>query len=431
MACGAALTMLTSCQRESEAAAAGDYPRKPVKVIVPFATGGGSDTFARLVQKTIRDEGLLPHPLVILNVPGAGGTIGSRRVKDALADGYTILNLHEGIFSAKHSGQAPYGPEAFTPIAGTGKSAMVLCVAEDSPYRDLRDLLRGAAERPDGILFGMAPGTPSHFTGLKLEKAVDGARFRYVASGGGAKRLHDLIGGHIEVSPFSLAEYAGFRSEGLRALACFDEARHPDAPEIPTAREQGYPLVLTNVQYWWAPKGTPPEVVGRLAEAFEAAMRSDTLADTLRGMQVDPIVLRDDELAADLRTRESEYEGVALVNYRNLPPVSLAVGLAVALLGIGAVVQWARGRTAPVAPADPPAPRRGPLLTLFVLAIYILGLQRAGLPFAWATLIFVPALGALAGARSPRHLLSLLLLGGVLGGGCVLLFTRVLVTDLP
>ncbi|MGY8659665.1 MAG: tripartite tricarboxylate transporter substrate-binding protein, partial [Verrucomicrobiales bacterium] len=85
---------LTSCDEGGDRpdSGRGDFPRKPIKVVVPFGPGGDSDTFARIMQKTIRDHELLPEPLVILNVPGAGGTIGSRRVRDAAPDGYTILN---------------------------------------------------------------------------------------------------------------------------------------------------------------------------------------------------------------------------------------------------------------------------------------------------------------------------------------------------
>ena len=84
----------------------GSYPARPIKVVVPFAAGGGSDTFARIIKRSIDDQGLLDQPLVILNVDGAGGTIGSRRVKNAPDDGYTLLNVHEALITAKYSGNA-------------------------------------------------------------------------------------------------------------------------------------------------------------------------------------------------------------------------------------------------------------------------------------------------------------------------------------
>lgn len=139
--------------RQSEDSMDAVYPQRPIKVIVPFSAGGGSDTFARIIQRAIEDQELLPEPLVIVNVPGAGGTIGSRRVKDARPDGYTLLLLHDGIMTAQHSGQAAYGPEAFEPVAGTGDVGLVIAVTDDSPYQSLEHLMRVVVDEPDTILF--------------------------------------------------------------------------------------------------------------------------------------------------------------------------------------------------------------------------------------------------------------------------------------
>ena len=113
------------------------FPDKPIRVIVPFSAGGGSDTFVRLIQKAVEEEALLPQPLVVINVPGAGGTIGSRKLKVEEPDGYTIMCLHEAILTAKYAGNADYGPEAFEAIAGTGEIGILLAAAEDSPYENL------------------------------------------------------------------------------------------------------------------------------------------------------------------------------------------------------------------------------------------------------------------------------------------------------
>ena len=137
------------------------YPDGPLKLIVPFAPGGGSDTIARIIQKAIRDEKLSPVPLVIVNVPGAGGTIGSRQVRDAKADGQTLLLLHDGIFTAKYSGKVSFGAEAFNPVA-MGRGGMVLAVKSDSRFSDLLSLLGEAASNPDSITYSTNLGAPSH-----------------------------------------------------------------------------------------------------------------------------------------------------------------------------------------------------------------------------------------------------------------------------
>ena len=242
-----------------------------MKVVVPFGAGGGSDTFGRIIQNAIRENKLLPQPFVIVNVPGAGGTIGSRRVKNTRPDGYTIMLLHEGILTAKHSGQAPFGPEAFTPIIGTGDATQVIAVATDSEFNDLNTLMDATVERPAELVFSANIGAPSHFAGLMLQDRREGAEFRYTQNGGGAKRLAAILGGHVDVSAFSIAEYVQFRDSGVKALALLGSERHPDLPELPTAGEQGFDVISQNMQFWWAPIGTPAERIEVLADAIEAA----------------------------------------------------------------------------------------------------------------------------------------------------------------
>ena len=204
---------------------------------------------------------------MIINVPGAGGTIGSRRVKNARPDGYTLLLLHEGILTAKHSGASAYGPEAFSPIAGTGDATQVVAVSGDSSIRDLTALMKTATEMPDTIIFSANIGAPSHFAGLMLESESPGSKFRYTQNGGGAKRFAALQGGHVDVSSFSVAEYVQFQQDGMRALAILGEKRHSDLPDLPTAGEQGFDVISQNMQFWWAPLGTPKERIGKIADA--------------------------------------------------------------------------------------------------------------------------------------------------------------------
>ncbi len=129
------------------------WPSRPIKVIVPFAAGGGSDTFARQLIRIIASEKFLDQPMVVINVGGAGGTIGSRRVRNARPDGYTMLMLHEGLLTAHHAGRAPYGHEAFEAVAGTGRIDIIMAVKEDSPITDLKQLMDDSAANPKSLSF--------------------------------------------------------------------------------------------------------------------------------------------------------------------------------------------------------------------------------------------------------------------------------------
>ncbi len=428
LACVAAIAacVFPSC-RDDGPSGAGEFPRKPIKVIVPFPAGGGSDTFTRIMQKAIRENELLPQPIVVINVPGAGGSVGSRRVRDAQPDGYTILNLHEGMLSSKYSGRTAYGPEAFRPIAATGRSGLVICVRNDSPFQSLAELMEAAVKTPEGVRFGMAPGTPTHFTGRKLELAAEGARFRMVASGGGSKRFNDLLGRHIDATPFSVAEFIKFAPGGIRALAYLGRERHSAFPDLPTARESGFEVSMTHIQYWWAPKSTPNPAIERLAEALKAALETEFVREKLAELKTEPLFLAGGELEDHLAARESEFRDAALVQYDDVPdPVAPVTVLAV-LLAVAAIFKSRGG-----------SPQRSTAtawryfaMTAGILALYVLAMQVAGLSFATATVLFIPLMGIAAGVRSLRNVALLTAAGALLAWGCVLVFTEVLVVDLP
>lgn len=134
----------------SESAETG-YPERPIHIVVPYDAGGGSDTFVRILQKGISEDQLLDQPLVIINQPGGSGTIGSREVKNADPDGYKILCHHNAIITAKLAETVDYGPEAFEPIAMTGEMSMVILVRDDSPIKNIVDLLQTAKDKPSTV----------------------------------------------------------------------------------------------------------------------------------------------------------------------------------------------------------------------------------------------------------------------------------------
>ena len=253
-----------------------DYPRKPIEIVVPFKAGGGSDVLVRMFQKVINKNEILPVPLVVVNRPGASATDGSRFVKDAEPDGYTMLNLHDAIIISKHFGKVDYGPEAFEPIAATLWSGTVIVVRDDSPYNNLEDLIQDAKKRPKEIIYGCALGTPTHVSGLLLEKEA-GVKFNLIQSGGGAARLEQLMGKHIQATSYAVSEYLSFKSQGLKALAFLGDERHDALPDLPTAKEFGVNASFNVMQYWWFPKGTDKTKVKVITDAFKKALEYEEL----------------------------------------------------------------------------------------------------------------------------------------------------------
>lgn len=421
-----------------------DYPARPVKVVVPFGAGGGSDTFGRIIQKAIEDEGLLAQKLVIINVPGAGGTIGSRRVKNARPDGYTLLLLHEGMMTAKFGGQAAYGPEAFTAIAGSGDATQVIVVDESSPYKTLADLMDDSAKRPEEIVFAANIGAPSQFAGLMLEREKPGAKFLYTPTGGGSKRFHALKGGHVDVSAFSISEYVQFRSSGLRAISLLGAQRHPEVTEVPTAREQGFDVISQNMQFWWAPKGTDPGHVEVIADAIEKAMNTDFVRQKLSQMRIDPRFVKGSELEAEIELRSERISSVSSRDIAHVPNVPMFALWSTLALGVLTVFAGRRrkieGGTSGAATAvTDKVPDRWMAFQVGALTIvFVACLAATSIGFRPLTFVFVLATGAVVALRPGKErtsarstFISLGILALIMSFGVHFLFTRVLVVDLP
>ena len=299
----------------------GDYPSKPITVIVPFAAGGGSDVFVRIFQNAIRKNDLCPQPIVIKNIAGAGGTIGSRTARNAKPDGHTILCLHDGIYTAEHYGNADWGPDDFEPIAATGRSGVVVAVEEDSPYSTLHELMEDARGRPYQLVYGTNLGAPNHYSALFLQNGKSGAKFRFTQTGGGAKRLAQLKGGHIDLTGFSIAEYQQFKDAGIKALASLGEQRESSFPNLTTALEQDVQATHDLVQFWWAPKDTPPDRIAYLQNMLSQAMGTKEIKESFENLHMDPVIQVGQDLLVTITDRSQKLEGITIEKPTALPPL--------------------------------------------------------------------------------------------------------------
>lgn len=451
-ACTIALLLWQHVQSQRQPGSGVDYPKHPIEIVVPFAAGGGSDVFARIMERAINENELLPQPVFITNLPGGSGTIGSRHVKDAKPDGYKILCLHEGIITSWKSGTVPFGPDAFAAIAQTGNIAEVVVVRAESRWQNLDDLLTEAREQPGSLRFGTNIGAPSHFAGLVLEKASPGVRFNYVQSGGGQKRYTLLIGGHIELGVFSLAEFINFQGDEqttpahrLKALAVFSKERHPALPDVPSVSELGVDAASGNAQYWWAPQATPHARVERLAQAFEAAIQDPNVQTQLANLRIDPTFRTDAALDAYLDARIQSISSVAVEQRQDLPDFALITIVIVVALAATIATKEAFGRIAnrPSHDATVPQPnthaaisRVAAIGTLAILTTYVVTLQL-GLGYAVATCGFVILVGAfiLRGSSTravrTRWVIHLVEIGCITALGTQWVFSSLLSVPLP
>lgn len=409
-----------------------DYPRKPIRVVVPFQPGGGSDTFVRIVQKAINDNELMPQPLVVVNKPGGGTSIGSGFVKNARPDGYTILCLHEALMVAKSTGQSPNGPDDFEPVAATGEFGIVLLVSEDSSYQSLGDLMQAAKEQPGTVKFGTNLNTPAHFAAIMLEKTIPGAAFRFVATGGGAHRLASVMGGHLDVIILSVGEYLRFHQHGLKAIAYLGQERLEAIPDIPTGEELGFPVYGGNLHYWWFPKGTDAAMVNYFAEILGMVMQTDYLAERTRELQILPRIILGQELANRIRNRMKAYGLIKPENRIELPDFERWTLLFVLVFSAALLVKYRFFRK-PVMQETGEEGLRYDLAfgTLAMTVAYVLLMGLNLLSFVWATITYILIVGLFLRQFKIRKCRSVLEVALLMSFGLHFVFTQLFSIDLP
>jgi putative tricarboxylic transport membrane protein len=256
------------------ASAHADYPEEPIKIIVPTQAGGGMDSVARILQRYFESSNALGQKVVVVNMDGAGGTIGTRAVHDADPDGYTIGLWHEGLITSAVMGVTDYDHTDFTILGITGYSEIGLGTAADGKIADFKDLIAKAKAAPDTILVATNVGLAVHFVPLMMQEKA-GITLHYVQVGGGAKRFPSVVGGHTDVAIFAVSEFLQWKDAGLKPLVIFSEARMPELPDVPTAREMGIDLVANGMRIWMAPKGIPDAARTKLTALLKAAVESD------------------------------------------------------------------------------------------------------------------------------------------------------------
>ena len=267
---------------------AASYPEKPIRVIVPIAAGGQTDVVARLLQQTIDRKKLLPQPIVVVNNAAAGGTTGTRQVKDAEPDGYTVGVFHMGLLTAPAMGVVDYDHGAFELIGQVGRTEVGMGGLADGRFKTIQEAIAAAKEKPDAVTVAMNIGLLPHFVPLMFEQDA-GIRFRYVQAGGGAVRLKSVLGKHTELSLFSGPEFLLFRSQGIKPLVMFSDTRTPELPDVPTAKEIGVGTVFEERVIAFAPKGTSRDRLDVLAAALRAAMDDPELVERYRGLGIDRV----------------------------------------------------------------------------------------------------------------------------------------------
>ncbi len=269
------------------AAQAQGFPNRPMKIVVPFTPGGSSDVLARAIGQELART--LNQPVLIENVPGAGGALGAERVAKAPADGYTLLMGHVGTLATNPAlyPKLGYDPQrSFTPVAWVARVPNVLVVNAHVPARSLAELIALAKARPGSLAYGSGGNGSAAHTTMEYLKLRTGTSFLHIPYKGTAPSVNDLLAGQGQVLFTGIpALLPHIKSGRMRALAVSSPARLSVLPEVPTVTESRVPGTPGfEADQWYglvAPAGTPAEVVALLNRQVNAALASEEVRTRL------------------------------------------------------------------------------------------------------------------------------------------------------
>jgi tripartite-type tricarboxylate transporter receptor subunit TctC len=280
------LMTLLSVTISAHAEDAADYPSRKIKMLLPFAAGGGGDVIGRLLADKMGKR--LGQTIFIENRTGAAGTIGAQAAATSPPDGYTITigGMTTHVLAPASYASLPYDPiKDFTTIGRIGTSSILLVATNDFPASDLRGLIE-LSKKGDPILYGSwGVGSTGHFCGEILTQKA-GIRFEHVPFSGAAKLANDLLGGHIKLGMLDMATATPFVKDGkLKALAVCG-GRSPSLPQVGSYKDQGVDFERSLSWVMYAPSGIADGIAQKLSAALKEAVNDPEIVEKLLALGV-------------------------------------------------------------------------------------------------------------------------------------------------
>ena len=270
------------------------FPARPLRIVVPFTPGGSSDVLARAIGTELGRS--LGQPVVIENVPGAGGSLGAERVAKAAADGYTLLMGHIGTLAVNPAlyPKLGYDPvRSFAPVAWVARVPNVLVVNASVPARDLKELVALAKSQPGRLAYGSGGNGSAAHTTMEYFKMQAGISLLHIPYRGTAPSVTDLLAGQVQALFTGVpALLPHIKAGKMRALAVSSPKRLAVLPEVPTVAESGVAGTRGfEADQWYglvAPAGTPAEVVALLTRQVNEALASEEVRTRLATEGAEP-----------------------------------------------------------------------------------------------------------------------------------------------
>nr|WP_290828216.1 tripartite tricarboxylate transporter substrate binding protein [Halomonas sp.] len=253
-----------------------DYPEQDIRLIIPYGPGGATDILFRLISQEA--EKTLGESIVPVNMAGAGATLGSRNVKDASPDGYTLLGSHDTIALSKLAGTVDYSFDAFEPVALLTQTINIPAAHANHDVQSADEIADYVRENPGQVRFSMIPSSTDHFFWAQFfqEAGIDMADVRLVGYPDTGEQVSALMAEEIDFAMFNLPSGGAFFEDGtFRALGIAHPERLESMPDVPTLRELGIEMDHSTSRGIFAPKGTPQEVLDTIAEAYGQALENE------------------------------------------------------------------------------------------------------------------------------------------------------------
>lgn len=304
----ALFAIVTACSINLALAQA--YPAKPIELIVTTSPGSGGDVVSRTVAEIIRREKLLPQLVLVNNRVGGGSIIGYNYFKTRRGDPYTMMSTTGTILLMAYRNDVAIGLENYTPLALFAIDPQTIMVAADSPYKTFKDLMDALRTKPDAIVGATTSSTGAgrHVMYL-MEKQQPGTRVKFVTFKGGGEAVTSVAGGHTTFTTENLSEGLSFvETKKLRVLAITSDKRLPQAPDVPTLQELGYPIVLGTTRGFSFTAGVPKEAVATMEAALKKAHDSAEWKEFARRNIFQDIFMGSVEFTQYLHKRFPEYK---------------------------------------------------------------------------------------------------------------------------
>lgn len=266
------------------------FPSKEIELIVPFGTGGGLDLMSRSLAPKLSE--ILGKPVIVVNKPGASGTVGTALTVQRKPDGHTLMTISPScLLFAPHFQQLPFHPlKDVTYVAGWVNQPYGIQVKADAPWKNLQDLMEYAKKNPGKIRFG-STGVNGigdiYMKAIGKDRGIDWVNIPFAGDG---TMIPALLGGHVEVTTMAVAWVPQAKGGTLRPLALFSEKRFSSFPDTPILNELGFNYYLGAAAFAGvgAPKGLPENILKKLEDAFRRALDTPEFKKTAETLSVEP-----------------------------------------------------------------------------------------------------------------------------------------------